>query len=729
MSVSVLEEALSSMLTTAGVPESAVAGRGQGPRPVRPDTRWLRRRLLVVRDAGSTRDEAPAAEEGQTADQRLRDALADVGLDPSGVECLARAAEAMGALQGGTETAPLRGSEGAPADGADGAVHTEAARAVLDGIGALVGASARADAAVLTATRKLTARNGQVLLARKGVTEPGELTSGQREKWRARAKSVTRHEIEALTGWGAGEVLDLVGVANAPQAVSGVVVGAMARGVAPWRLVRRFWRQSAQLAHEDAAHVANTLFGADLATVAVERLTPEGAVSEGPWRHREFYLALDREVSKVGGRDPAACRERREQALAGRDVRATVDADGTGCVVINGSAVQVAALMDRLERAARLARKHGDPRTLGQLRADVALSLLLHARLPLPDPPADGDPGSVAHSAALAQVLQALPSAVLNVIVPYSALHARDPGLVGPGRAGGTGSAFWSDARASGKAPRQPVGRPPGQPSTGPPAESLMVGQVQGAYPMFVTPDLVRDMALLPGTVMHRLLVDPADGRCVERSVAAYRPDAAMRAQILAADVTCRAPGCIRAGEVSQYDHAREFAEGGPTAESNLELLHTAHHDLKTQRFWDAALDGNRDVTWTTLLGRIYRTRCHDYRQYLTLVTESIAEVRSAADDETDLVQAVNQAVYAALSYRAPTEVLQAEDDDLDADLRFHGWDLISVTHTADDGQTRYRPHPDVVAAERRRDDESRGLEPRHDTGRDAGYDDEPPPF
>src|SRR5690606_27213139 len=157
--------------------------------------------------------------------------------------------------------------------------------------------------ALLAATRDLAVRTGRILLTRKGVADPDELSASQRRTWRGRAKSATRHEIEAATGWGAGEVTDLVGLASAPAAVSAVVEGSLPRGPAPWRLARRYWRACGGLAHEDGAHIASALFGEDPATVVPERLTPEGGPSPEPWRHREFHKAVDREVTRVQGRD------------------------------------------------------------------------------------------------------------------------------------------------------------------------------------------------------------------------------------------------------------------------------------------------------------------------------------------------------------------------------------------------------------------------------------------
>lgn len=91
-------------------------------------------------------------------------------------------------------------------------------------------------------------------------------------------------------------------------------------------------------------------------------------------------------------------------------------------------AASVVAATDRIELLARRARAAGDPRALNQLRADAALALLVHGTVPLPHTPADDDQedlddrvlGSEADS--IARILQGLPTASVEVILPLDAL-------------------------------------------------------------------------------------------------------------------------------------------------------------------------------------------------------------------------------------------------------------------------------------------------------------------
>ncbi|AXH94802.1 HNH endonuclease [Ornithinimicrobium avium] len=701
---------------------------------------------------------------------RLRAALAEVGVEPQAVEMFALAAQAAGALARGEDLARITGATAA-GQGVDGTALEggrdragRAASGVLGLVEALTWLGAHLDSALVRVTSDLSVRNGRILLDRRGVEDPGALTSDQARRWRSRTRSVTRREIEAATGWGTGEVSDLVALANAPAGVAEPVCASMAAGVTPWRLARRFFREMGHQGHADAADVAEHLFGTDPEQVCTDRLDPDGHVKDGPWEHRAFYRALEGEATKLASRDPQAAAGARARAHERRDLRVSIDADGTGTIRLTGTAAQAAAIADRMEKAARAARAAGDERPLSQLRADIALSLLMHSVLDLPGgfPEDFEDLVATRWSEQMKAVLLALPKAVLNVIVPFDAfvhsptnptLTTRTSGIINaaPDGAGTIGSAPGR-SDPPGRCPscghpasRGEAFRPPKEPPETPtaarcvPEEVLSVGMVTGAFPQFLTADAVRELALSPGTTLYRLLTDPADGRCVERSIASYAPDAAMRAQVHAADVTCRAPGCDRHAPYTQLDHVIAYSAGGPTSEVNLQDLHTGHHDPKTQGEWTAVMDANRDITWRSLLGRIYRTRSHDYRQYSTLLRQALdrveqhteellaadARARQAARDQgrptssTDargqtrasapitreqaLADAVDRAVYQALTHRPPARPLRGGEDFPDADTHpaYLGWDIVDLTHTRDDGRRRPGADPDTARAER----------------------------
>jgi hypothetical protein len=176
---------------------------------------------------------------------------------------------------------------------------------------------------------------------------------------------------------------------------------------------------------------------------------------------------------------------------------------------------------------------------------------------------------------------------------------------------------------------------------------------------------------------MSRVLFDPADGRCIERSVARYAPDAAMREQVLAADVTSRGYGSATLAREGQLDHVVAYLAGGATSEANLQALDLPFHARKTAGEWGAAIDGLRNITWTSFFGRLYRTRVHDYRQYLSTgrVRESENPGPEGGDPAVlrtaDRRYLASVLTYAALTARQVGATLAAKDDDPDRDDQY----------------------------------------------------------
>lgn len=213
-----------------------------------------------------------------------------------------------------------------------------------------------------------------------------------------------------------------------------------------------------------------------------------------------------------------------------------------------------------------------------------------------------------------------------------------------------------------------------------------LVGEVLGPTPFFLTPGHARELALTPGTTLHRLGTDPVDGRCIERTRNGYRPDAEMRRQIRAADVYSRGPGSRVHPGACELDHVRPWGwAGGPTGETNLATLELPAHKSKTLGYLDLTINYRRDLTFTTLLGQVARTRVHDYRQYLHVRAQDVSSRRDLA----------NRAVYAAYATRPgqaepPTGLRRPGDLD-------ESW--ILVTHTVS-GRRRRGPAPGTPTAE-----------------------------
>jgi hypothetical protein len=242
-----------------------------------------------------------------------------------------------------------------------------------------------------------------------------------------------------------------------------------------------------------------------------------------------------------------------EEALKGRDMRAEPQPDGTGSLLITGDGPRIQAAAERVDRIARRLRQNGDPRTLAQLRADVATDLLLAGWVPT-------DP--------IFAALGETPPAQVQLVVSLTTILGLDQG----------------------------------------------VGQIPGWGA--ISAQQARDLALAAGSIWKRVVTDPLTGRAIEVTAGTYQVPPGMAEQVKARDGTCRAPGCqIPAGR-ADLDHSIEWRPdwaGGPTAETNLTALHRGHHNLKTAGFWDSDQSPDGTVQWTTATGRTVTTYPYVY--------------------------------------------------------------------------------------------------------------------
>ncbi|USQ77190.1 hypothetical protein NF557_04550 [Ornithinimicrobium cryptoxanthini] len=796
MSTEVLADRLERLLSATPGLELGRDGLWRGTWPLPPIVPEAAAATPLSDDAPQPDDAAPRPADAtppEDPEQRLRAALTDLGVEPGAAEALTRASLACATVaeRPSTSEAPQlveRGSD------------------LLRAIESLTGVAGHLESVVLSATNQLTWVHGKLLLLEKGATSSDDLSASQQELWRARAKSKTCAEIEAGIGWGVSEVRDLVSVANAAPEVAGPVHHSLRCGESSWRLVRRYYRACTGMAHEDGAAIANGFFGADPGAAVTERLDSAGSFLGGPWRHKEFYRALKREIARVNAQDPEKQKEADAAAKANADTHLMLDENGTGTFMIGTTPLEGTAINERIDAAARRARALGDPRSQRQLRCAIATALLLKGTVDLSAIPDDPDQVTIEQSEQLARVLSGLPAATLDVIVPLTTLLGTDPagtpipaafaaqhgttdsteGHEGPG---GPGCTCTCTCEATAKTPADPPGpglggqpcpdpaahhhrdRPgpsadgappdqqaPNHPDAGPDADAddpyglvdeqirlpdVGVGEVVGRDSLFLSPTQVRDLALVPGSTLHRLLTDPATGRCLERSITAYRFDATMRAQIIAADRFCRAPGCVKPAKISQLDHVQEYGTtGGHTCEANAMALSTTHHDKKTKKDVDAIINADRDVTWTTLLGRIYTTKAHDYRQYTKLLTAAKTQIDQEIAAGATMGDAIDAAIYQALSYRPPGSPFEAREDNPGFEDDFTGWDQITLTHTGPDGQRAYRPAPDTTRAEHERHQATRSDHDHDNDVSDGAGDpddrehgpwtdphDDPPPF
>lgn len=162
-----------------------------------------------------------------------------------------------------------------------------------------------------------------------------------------------------------------------------------------------------------------------------------------------------------------------------------------------------------------------EPRSAGELRADVLADLLLDGVLP--DEP--GFPRGV--------------RARVSVMVPVSLLTSGGSG---------TGSAACGTPVLSGFGP--------------------------------ISTEVARRLAAGAGA-WHRVLTHPVTGVVLDHDRTVYAVPRDLRRLVELRDGTCRFPGCRRRAESCDLDHTVAWADGGPTAEHNLAALCRHHHRVK----------------------------------------------------------------------------------------------------------------------------------------------------
>jgi hypothetical protein len=184
-----------------------------------------------------------------------------------------------------------------------------------------------------------------------------------RDRALGEAEAAVVDEIRLATGLGLYDALGRVRLgAGSPTRAAGMR-DALTAGACTWAMARAWSDRTATLAPELAAEIG----------AAALAPTRDGAALS----YRTFRCRLDRLVA-----EHVPAKEQRDFDLSRRDAYATLTPHGTGEYLISGSAERVTAAALRIDAIARAARRRGDGRTLGQLRSDVSLDLILYGDIP-----------------------------------------------------------------------------------------------------------------------------------------------------------------------------------------------------------------------------------------------------------------------------------------------------------------------------------------------------------
>ena len=104
----------------------------------------------------------------------------------------------------------------------------------------------------------------------------------------------------------------------------------------------------------------------------------------------------------------------------------------------------------------------------------------------------------------------------------------------------------------------------------------------------------------------QRFVSDPTTGNLLDFGREKYSPPQELVDYLLARDRICRFPGCRRAGQSSDIDHAQSWETGGETNPANLGLLCRRHHRMKTHGGWSLESNPDGSCLWKSPKGKTF---------------------------------------------------------------------------------------------------------------------------
>jgi hypothetical protein len=326
---------------------------------------------------------------------------------------------------------------------------------------------------------------------------------------------------------------------------------------------------------------------------------------------------------------PETINTRLKAAVADRSVSVETAADGMAWLNLYGQAPLIAGIDDRVGQAAAVMKKHGDPRTITQLRADIATMLLLGDGSGIPCTQAGANAGTDTNADTDADAdadtdMDTIADTDANAVMGMNAdAHANVDADTDADVNATAGDNDADDNRVVPAAfTRQ---HPPGD-AMGPLA--VLLGQVRPQLDVSVPVLTLLGHSQTPGTLdgvipidadtarrlaaaapsFTRILTDPETGVVLSVGRKRYRPPPDLARYIRLRDGTCRFPGCNRRARHTQIDHTIQRQDGGPTQWDNLACLCEKHHHLKDETVWKVVQLDRGIMQWTSPAGRIYTT-------------------------------------------------------------------------------------------------------------------------
>ncbi|MGP4032971.1 DUF222 domain-containing protein [Pseudarthrobacter sp. 1C304] len=300
---------------------------------------------------------------------------------------------------------------------------------------------------------------------------------------------------------------------------------------------------------------------------------------------------------------PVSIETRHRKCAADRRVEFVPDNDGMAWFNAYLPAETAAGIWNRTTAGARALQGPEESRTLTQLRADIAATLLLNGNTGN-NTAGSGDSADLGtaggtHNAAGGDVLS-------GVIVDGPGRGAAERGTAGSGHLDGRD---WNTG--------VPVPVPRAQVLVTVPVMSLLgvteePAMLDGYGP--IPPSMARRLVAGGADSFHRVLVDPRDGAPLEIGRTSYRVTKALRQWLRLRDAKCSFPACNNASLDNDADHLLAWADGGTTGITNLGQPCRKHHRLKHTTAWTpAGATKESPPGWTSPTGRTYPSEHQDW--------------------------------------------------------------------------------------------------------------------
>lgn len=291
---------------------------------------------------------------------------------------------------------------------------------------------------------------------------------------------------------------------------------------------------------------------------------------------------------------PVSIEVRHHKGVLDRRLEYTPDQDGMAWLSAYLPAGTAAGIWERTTTAARALQGPTEPRTLTQLRADLAATWLLTTGT------IDGGGSKSGHGAnggndCLADGMNKGPT-------QFPADDTVDAVTAGMGL--GVGCVGIPSPRA------QVLVTVPVLSLLGATDEPAVLDGY-GPIPASMARNLVADGA----ESFHRVLIDPRDGAPLEIGRTSYRIPKSMRQWLRLRDGKCPFPGCQNHSLDNEADHLLAWADGGTTGVTNLGQPCRKHHHLKHSTSWTPSeATKNHPPGWTAPSGRHYPSEQQDWQ-------------------------------------------------------------------------------------------------------------------